>query len=125
MRAGYIIPTTFFGTTTWTSPVLGLLGSVFIVVVGVAYLEARRRQAARAGEGYGSGHRNESEALDGVALPHPLLALSPLLVVAALNWLFSRLIPLYYGSAATLTVSGKPLPVQVTPLVAIWAVEGA
>lgn len=120
-----IIPTTFFATTTWAAPSLGLLGSVVIGIVGIAYLEARRRQAARAGEGYGTGHRNEPEALDGVALPHPLLALSPLLVVAVLNWLFTRLIPLYFGSAVTLTISGQPLTVQVTPMVAIWAVEGA
>ena len=120
-----IIPTTFFGTTTWAAPLLGLLGSACIVVAGVAYLEFRRRQAARAGEGYGTGHRNEPEALDSVALPHPLLALSPLLVVGVLNWLFTRLIPAYFGSAVTLEVSGQPLTVQVTPLVAIWAVEGA
>lgn len=120
-----IIPTTFFGTTTWAAPFLGLLGSAFIAVAGIAYLEARRRQAARAGEGYGAGHRNEPEALDNVDLPHPLLAVSPLLVVAVLNWLFTRLIPVYFGNAVTLTVSGQPLTVQVTPMVAIWAVQGA
>lgn len=120
-----IIPTTFFSTTTWAAPLLGLLGSAFIVVAGIAYLEARRRQAAAAGEGYGAGHRNEPETVDQVALPHPLLAISPLLVVAALNWLFTRLLPLYLGSAVELTVSGQPLTVPVTPMVAIWAVEGA
>jgi len=63
--------------------------------------------------------------VDQVALPHPLLAISPLLVVAALNWLLTRLIPLYLGTAVELTVSGQPLTVPVTPMVAIWAVEGA
>jgi H+/gluconate symporter-like permease len=58
-------------------------------------------------------------------LPHPLLAVSPLLVVGVLNWLFTRLIPVYFGNAVTLTVSGQPLTVQVTPMVAIWAVQGA
>jgi len=120
-----IIPTTFFSTTTWAAPVLGLAGSVFIVVAGVLYLEARRRQAATAGEGYGEGHRNEPEALAGVVLPHPLLALSPLILVGALNWLFTWLIPRQFGSAVTLDVGGQPLTVQVTPIVAIWAVEGA
>lgn len=120
-----IIPTTFFGTTTWAAPVLGLAGSVFIALAGVLYLEARRRQAARAGEGYGEGHRNEPEALADVDLPHPLLAISPLILVGALNWLFTRLIPLHFGSVATLDMAGQPLTVQVTPIVAIWAVEGA
>ncbi len=120
-----IIPTSFFGTTTWAAPVLGLLGSVFIVVLGILYLEARRRSAAAAGEGYGAGHRNEPEAIDRAGLPHPLLAVSPLFVVGLLNWLFTQLIPRYFGSAVTIDVSGTPLTVQVTPLAAIWAVEGA
>src|ERR671912_731856 len=47
-----IIPTTFFGTTTWAAPVLGTLGSLFTLAVGLLYLEFRRRQAAAAGEGY-------------------------------------------------------------------------
>ncbi len=120
-----IIPTSFFGTTTWAAPVLGLLGSVFIVVLGIFYLEARRRSAAAAGEGYGAGHRNEPEAIDSAGLPHPLLAVSPLFLVGLLNWLFTQLIPRYFGSALTIDVSGTPLTVQVTPLAAIWAVEGA
>jgi len=40
-----IIPTTFFQTNTWAAPWLGLIGSVFILVVGMAYLEWRRRAA--------------------------------------------------------------------------------
>ncbi|MEW6762162.1 MAG: GntP family permease [Pseudomonadota bacterium] len=120
-----IIPTTFFATGTWAAPFLGLAGSVFIAVLGVLYLEARRRQAARLGEGYGEGHRNEPEALSDQALPHPILAISPLIVVGGLNWLFTRLIPVYYGSTVTLAAGGQPLVVQVSPLVAIWAVEAA
>ena len=33
-----IIPTSFFGTTAWAAPWLGTIGSVFILVVGLAYL---------------------------------------------------------------------------------------
>ena len=120
-----IIPTSFFGTTTWAAPVLGLLGSAFIATVGIMYLEARRRSAAAAGEGYGTGHRNEPASLDRAGLPHPLLAISPLFVVGLLNWWFTRLIPQQFGSAVTIGVGGQPLTVQVTPMVAIWAVEGA
>jgi H+/gluconate symporter-like permease len=54
-----IIPTTFFRTDTWAAPVLGTIGAAFILAVGLAYLEWRRRQAAAAGEGYGEGHTNE------------------------------------------------------------------
>src|ERR1051325_9237575 len=51
-----IIPTTFFKTNTWAAPWLGVIGSVFILIVGLSYLEFRRRQAAAKGEGYGTGH---------------------------------------------------------------------
>ena len=40
-----IIPTTFFGTTAWAAPVLGVLGSLFTLCIGLFYLEWRRRRA--------------------------------------------------------------------------------
>src|SRR3954463_11815686 len=40
-----IIPTTFFKTDTWAAPVLGTIGAIFILIVGMTYLEWRRRQA--------------------------------------------------------------------------------
>ena len=48
-----IIPTTYFKTTNGAAPVLGSIGAIFIFVLGMTYLEWRRRQAAAAGEGYG------------------------------------------------------------------------
>src|SRR5215475_6413178 len=50
-----IIPTTFFKTNTWAAPWLGLIGAVFILIVGLLYLEWRRKSAAAQGEGYGEG----------------------------------------------------------------------
>ena len=44
-----IIPTTFFKTNGWAAPWLGVIGAVFILVVGLAYLEWRRRAAAARG----------------------------------------------------------------------------
>ena len=51
-----IIPTTFFGTTTMAAPILGPIGGLFILLVGMLYLDWRRRAAAEAAEGYGAGH---------------------------------------------------------------------
>src|SRR6478736_9920303 len=56
-----IIPTTFFKTTGWAAPVLGTIGSLFIIVVGLSYLEWRRRAAMAKGEGYGTSLVNEPE----------------------------------------------------------------
>jgi H+/gluconate symporter-like permease len=56
-----IIPTTFFKTNTWAAPWLGLIGSVFILVVGLSYLEWLRRRAEAVSEGCGTGHTQEPE----------------------------------------------------------------
>ena len=66
-----IIPTTFFGTTSWAAPWLGVLGSLFVLIGGMLYLERQRRKAHRAGEGYGSDLRNEPETPQDIALPSP------------------------------------------------------
>ena len=122
-----IIPTTFFGTTTWAAPILGTLGSLFTLIIGIAYLEWRRRKAAGEGEGYGTGHRNEPVPIHDKELPHPVIAISPLIVVGVANLVLTRLIPVYYGNSFDLSLPGlaKPIPTNVTSVVAIWAVEGA
>jgi H+/gluconate symporter-like permease len=120
-----IIPTTFFKTTTWAAPWLGVIGSVFILVVGLTYLAWRRKQAAAAGEGYGVGHLNEPEAFGEEKLPNPVLAILPLVLVGVLNKYFTTAIPAYFGKSFTVAIPGHPLVVDVTKLVAIWAVEGA
>lgn len=124
-----IIPTSYFGTTALAAPVLGTLGGVFILVVGMAYLEWRRRAAAAAGEGYGEGHLNEPAAPAMDHLPHPLLALLPLLVVGASNLGYTQLIPELYGPTHSFVpaVVGDPAPVvqDVQKITAIWAVMAA
>src|SRR5499427_3248993 len=75
-----IIPTTFFRTDTWAAPWLGTIGAVFILVLGLTYLEWRRRQAAAAGEGYGEGHINQPEPIAAEQRPTAFIALHPLVV---------------------------------------------
>jgi H+/gluconate symporter-like permease len=122
-----IIPTTFFGTNTWAAPVLGVVGGAFILACGLAYLEWRRRQALRNGEGYGEGHSNEPEQVTTGSSAHPLLALLPLLVVGVTNLAFTRLIPQFYEPTIETRLVGltQPLVTQLTSVVAIWAVMGA
>jgi H+/gluconate symporter-like permease len=122
-----IIPTTFFRTDTWAAPWMGVIGSIFILVVGLAYLEWRRKQAARAGEGYGTRLVNEPEPFPDEKLPNPWLAVAPLVIVGVMNKVFTMLIPRFYGETHTAQLAGmaKPLTTQVSSVVAIWAVEGA
>ncbi|QYY29153.1 GntP family permease [Cupriavidus pinatubonensis] len=122
-----IIPTTFFKTTAWAAPVLGVAGALFIIVVGLSYLEWRRRAAMAKGEGYGTSLLNEPEPIETAQLPNPLLAIAPLVLVGVSNFVLTRMIPQWYGTTAGLELPGlaKPVTVPVASVVAIWAVEGA
>ncbi|MBS0469349.1 MAG: GntP family permease [Proteobacteria bacterium] len=122
-----IIPTTFFKTDTWAAPWLGVVGSIFMLLVGMAYLGWRRRQAAARGEDYGSNHVNEPEPVSTEKLPNFYIAVLPLLVVGIMNKVFTSVIPAVYGKVHTATVAGhgKPLTTEIDKVVAIWAVEAA
>ncbi|MBK4736716.1 GntP family permease [Noviherbaspirillum pedocola] len=120
-----IIPTTFFKTNTYAAPWLGIIGSLFILAVGMLYLSWRRRAAQRAGEGYGFDHLNEPEQIKGGRLANPIIALLPLVAVGVFNKLFTVAIPKAFGSKITVPLAGHPLAVDVTPNLGIWAVEGA
>jgi H+/gluconate symporter-like permease len=122
-----IIPTAFFKTDTWAAPWLGTIGAVFILITGLAYLDWRRRQAAAAGEGYGTNLVNEPLPFPEERLPSPWLALAPLVVVGVMNKLFTLLIPHFYGDTYSAALPGLAHPVvtQVSSITAIWAVEGA
>ena len=122
-----IIPTTFFKTNAYAAPVLGTLGALFILVAGMSFLEWRRRQAVKKGEGYGTGHLNEPEPIELTEMTNPIIAIMPLFVVGILNIVITRMIPSMYGDTVTiqLTSTAKPIVVQVSKFVGIWAVEAA
>jgi len=120
-----IIPTTFFKTTTWAAPVLGLVGSVFVSGVGLAYIENRRRAAQKRGEGYGTDLVNEPEPFEEEKFPNPWIAVSPLVVVGVANFVLTHLVPRAYGATHEITLGGHPIVTQVGLLAAIWAVEVA
>lgn len=124
-----IIPASFFGTNAWAAPWLGTLGGVFILIVGLSYLNWRRRSALKAGEGYGDQLLNEPAPFVGDKLANPALAILPLLLVGIANKLLTTWIPGYYGASHSFdpAVIGNAAPVvqDVAKVSAIWAVEGA
>ena len=122
-----IIPTTFFNTTAWAAPWLGLIGSLFVLGMGMLYLRRQLNKALRAGEGYGTELRNEPETPDDIKLPSPWLALAPLVLVGVANLLFTHWIPEFYGKTHSLQLAGMAAPLQtdVSKLTAIWAVQAA
>ncbi|HPG89664.1 MAG TPA: GntP family permease [Hyphomicrobium sp.] len=123
-----IIPTTFFKTDTWAAPTLGVIGALFVLTIGLLYLESRRRAALAAGEGYGEGHINEPDVVVADGAPvHAAIAVLPLAVVGIANKLLTAAIAQFYGAKTdvVLTPGGKVISADVAPITAIWAVEGA
>jgi H+/gluconate symporter-like permease len=120
-----IIPSTFFNTTTWAAPILGLVGSIFVFAVGFFYIESRRTAARKRGEGYGTELLNEPEPFEDKELPNPWIAISPLVIVGVANFILTQMVPKAYGAKHTATLGGQSIVTQVGPLAAIWAVEGA
>lgn len=104
-----------------------VLGSAFVAIGGWLYLEAMRRKAQRRGEGYGSELINEPETPADLNLPHPVIALLPLIIVGVANLLFTWLIPQAYGSHFLIDLPGLKAPMEsdVKKMVAIWAVMAA
>ncbi len=124
-----IIPTTFFKTDAYAAPMLGTLGAIFILVLGMTYLDWQRRRAAKAGEGYGTGHLNEPAPVDLSHLANPVVAILPLFVVGLSNLFFTKwLIPHWYGDGISVKLSEgmkDPVVAKTMAVVGIWAVEAA
>jgi H+/gluconate symporter-like permease len=135
-----IIPTTFFKTTGMAAPWLGTIGAVLILILGLSYLNWRRRAAEKNGEGYGTGHINEVEVITTEKLANPVIAILPLFVVGIMNLVFTKWLPVFYGTQsvigtdkfpglptppATAVAGGKAIVQPVAANVGIWAVEAA
>jgi H+/gluconate symporter-like permease len=120
-----IIPTTFFKTTTWAAPWLGMIGAIWILGISMLYLEWCARRAAARGEGYGTVLVNEPAPYSGEQLPNFWIAVAPLFIVFILNRFFTTFIPRFYGPSHSFQLDGMKAAV-VTPInmyVGIWAVE--
>lgn len=122
-----IIPTSFFDTTAWAAPILGIIGSIFILTVGLIYLELKRKKAKKNNEGYGTNLRNEPEIAADIKLAHPMIAVLPLIVVGVMNLLLTHYIPAWYPNVFDFQLAGMkdPISVDTKKILAIWAVIGA
>ncbi|TCL35163.1 H+/gluconate symporter-like permease [Anaerospora hongkongensis] len=107
-----IIPTNYFGTTIYAAPISGILGGLTILILGVSWMEHRRRSAAAAGEGYGKHTLNEPEAEQSTTdLPAWYIGALPLLAVLVVNFFLNNM---FTWNPATL----QPFQAMNLPLVA-------
>ena len=117
-----IIPTSFYGTNAYAAPWLGLIGGTLIFIVGMVWLEFRRRKAAARGEGYGPHTLNEPPAAEDVVLPKWYIGILPLLTVLALNFILSRVVTWSPESLAPLADLKLPLmAASVKNVIGTWS----
>src|SRR5690606_23109388 len=121
-----ILPTTFFNTDAWAAPVLGLGGGILTFLIGIYYLNWRKKVAKRRNEGYGKNHKNEPEELEEKPTPPVYLAILPLICVAVFNKLLGMFFGDYYSDSIDFSRIGIEgiNPVDVSAISAIWAVSG-
>ncbi|SHH22382.1 H+/gluconate symporter [Thermosyntropha lipolytica DSM 11003] len=107
------IPMPFFGTTPFAAPFLGIISAIVMFSLGMLWLNYQYRKAKRRGEGYGNHEDNEpsvdnkirhcaegegfdvqelKEKCSPVDLPAFYIATLPIVLVIALNYLFSTII---------------------------------
>ncbi|WP_338752136.1 GntP family permease [Bacillus sp. FJAT-52991] len=129
-----VIPTTFFQTNIYAAPTLGVIGAIFVFIMGMLYLENRRRKAKNAGEGY-YGINNEivEEEINDVisteteSTARKVLAFVPLVLVAVMNKVFTEALPKWYPNGFDFAGIGLEAfgKVELSSVVAIWSVEMA
>lgn len=83
------IPNPFFGTDAFAAPGLGMIAGLIMFGLGTGWLTAQARKMKAAGEGYGA-HSDDPVVQDNSGTPGFWLALLPILLVIALNFLMAK-----------------------------------
>ncbi|MBQ1876340.1 MAG: GntP family permease [Selenomonas sp.] len=83
-----IIPSSYFETSTWAAPGIGLFASFLFLLIGWGWVNFRAKRLKAAGEGYGN-HIEEDSQQQKNPIPW-YLALLPLVLVIVLNVLLSN-----------------------------------
>ncbi|CAG9614728.1 hypothetical protein BACCIP111899_03961 [Bacillus rhizoplanae] len=135
-----VIPTTFFKTDIYAGPLLGITGAIFVFIVGMAYLERRRRKAKAQGEGYYGFKDGNAEMAASIEVEQnvkpsiqtvditPLrqvLAFVPLILVGVMNKVFTIAIPRWYPNGFDFASIGLKSfgKVELSGVLGVWSVE--
>jgi H+/gluconate symporter-like permease len=117
-----IIPTSFYGTTSYAAPIAGLLGGAFIFLSGMLYLDWRRKKALGKGEGYGRHVLNEQVTGEERILPKWYIGIIPLCSILLMNFYLSRIFR--WDNSLLEPLAGMKLPLmvaEVNRVIGIWS----
>lgn len=86
------IPMKYFGTDAFAAPVLGIIATVIMFGLGMAWLSFRAKTAKQKGEGYGQHNEHFKHGEEKKNLPPFIIALAPIIAVLVINYVLSRVI---------------------------------
>jgi H+/gluconate symporter-like permease len=138
------IPMPFFGTTPFAAPILGIIAAGIMLILGMLWLNGRARAAVTQGEAYGA-HADVAPRVDKKLRVHSegdgfdigelcdkpvpagepgiLTAVSPIVLVIALNYVFSKyILPALDTSFLALPQYGKT---DLAAVQGIWSIIAA
>ena len=84
-----VIPMRYFGTDTFAAPLIGLIASIGMLLLGMMWLTHRVRKAQNNNEGYGN-HYIEDSFVEEKDIPNIFLAVAPILIIFVSNLFFSK-----------------------------------
>lgn len=85
-----VIPMRYFGTDTFSAPILGLSASLLMLISGIIWLTYRVKQAEKSNEGYGDYNIDNSD-VGSNSLPNIYLSITPILIIFISNLFFSKI----------------------------------
>ncbi|SCH64585.1 GntP family permease [Romboutsia sp. 1001713B170207_170306_H8] len=84
-----VIPMRYFGTDTFSAPLIGIVASLLMLTLGMTWLTYRVKKAELNLEGYGN-HFIENSNIDSKDPPNIFVALAPILIIFTSNLFFSK-----------------------------------
>ncbi len=84
-----VIPMRYYGTDTFAAPLIGIVASLMMLLLGMTWLTYRVRKAHENLEGYGNYHIEDNVPSD-KNIPNILLAVAPILIIFVSNLFFSK-----------------------------------
>ncbi|GHT94677.1 citrate transporter [Alphaproteobacteria bacterium] len=79
------IPAQYFGTNTFAAPGLGIIASIIMLLLGIAWMNRQLKTAKANGEGYGS-HEDKVMSVSDGNLPNFWEAVTPIVIVVLVNY---------------------------------------
>lgn len=114
-----VIPSVYYGTTTFSAPGIGTITGLACLIVGMMWFKWRHNQAAKNGEGYGQHTLNEF-VVEESSQPVPWqLAILPLISVLVFNYVFTNYVQ--WDNATFDAFKAMKLPLLASGVKAVYS----